>query len=258
MDARRDASALIGGYQVAGINMMRGAALGILAQAHQLAGDLPAGAAAAAEALQISDQYGDSLGRTFAHVQHAAIAIAAEDLDEAEDAAQTGLASAISINARPMTVRALEILARVRAADSPAEAARLLAATDNARSIMGLVPGAAERALLGEARVTIEHRLQDVGEVLVADTAPLDLEGASEYLRRGRGQRRRPSSGWASLTPTEQQVVRLVAEGLTNPQIGERLFVTRGTVKTHLTHVFAKLGVTTRAELAAAATRHGS
>ena len=50
-------------------------------------------------------------------------------------------------------------------------------------------------------------------------------------------------------------MARLAAEGLTNPAIGERLFVSRGTVKTHLEHVYAKLGVHNRAELAAAAAR---
>jgi DNA-binding NarL/FixJ family response regulator len=50
-------------------------------------------------------------------------------------------------------------------------------------------------------------------------------------------------------------VARLAAEGLTNPAIGERLFVSRGTVKTHLEHVYAKLSVHNRAELAAAAAR---
>ena len=72
-----------------------------------------------------------------------------------------------------------------------------------------------------------------------------------------KGERKRPSSGWASLTPTEVEVIRLLAQGLTNPQIGERLFIGRATVKTHVAHVFAKLGVTTRAELAAEATRRG-
>ena len=66
------------------------------------------------------------------------------------------------------------------------------------------------------------------------------------------------SHGWASLTPTELQVVDLVAEGLTNPQIAERLFMGRATVKTHLEHVFTKLGVHTRAELAAQAARRPS
>ena len=52
--------------------------------------------------------------------------------------------------------------------------------------------------------------------------------------------------GWASLTPTEVRTVALVAAGLTNPQIAERMFIARGTVKVHLGHVFAKLGVSTR------------
>jgi len=49
----------------------------------------------------------------------------------------------------------------------------------------------------------------------------------------------------------------LAAQGLTNPEIGKRLFIGRGTVKTHLSHVFAKLNVSSRAELAAAASRRG-
>lgn len=65
----------------------------------------------------------------------------------------------------------------------------------------------------------------------------------------GRGRRVRPSSGWASLTNAERQVVSLVAEGLTNPEIATRLFVSLGTVKAHLSHVFAKLGVAERREL---------
>ena len=46
----------------------------------------------------------------------------------------------------------------------------------------------------------------------------------------------------------------LVLEGLTNPQIGERLYVSPRTVQTHLAHIFAKLGISTRAQLAAQAT----
>jgi DNA-binding CsgD family transcriptional regulator len=50
-------------------------------------------------------------------------------------------------------------------------------------------------------------------------------------------------------------VVALVTEGLTNPQIAEKLLMGRATVKTHLEHVFAKLGVRNRSELAAGAAR---
>ena len=71
-----------------------------------------------------------------------------------------------------------------------------------------------------------------------------------------RGRRTRPTSGWGSLTPAERAVTDLVAEGLTNPQIGDRLFISRRTVQTHLAHVFQKLQITSRSELAAAITRH--
>ena len=86
-----------------------------------------------------------------------------------------------------------------------------------------------------------------------AEGANLSLDDAVAYARRARGTRDRPSTGWASLTPTELDVVRLVAEGLTNPEIGSRLFISRATVKTHLSHVYAKLDVSNRTELAALA-----
>jgi DNA-binding CsgD family transcriptional regulator len=85
----------------------------------------------------------------------------------------------------------------------------------------------------------------------------MSLEGAIAYAQRGRGQRRRPSSGWEGLTPTEVEVVRLVADGLSNPDIAERLFISRKTVTTHLSHVFGKLGVSSRSELSAEAVRRG-
>lgn len=64
-----------------------------------------------------------------------------------------------------------------------------------------------------------------------------------------RGDRKRPSSGWGSLTPMEQDVVRLVREGLGNKDIGARLFISPRTVQTHLTHVYAKLGIASRVQL---------
>jgi DNA-binding NarL/FixJ family response regulator len=80
--------------------------------------------------------------------------------------------------------------------------------------------------------------------------------------RRGRlrhPQRRRPQTPrhrLASLTPAEQEVVRLVSEGLRNDAIARRLFIAPGTVKVHLSHIFAKLSISSRAELAAQAAAH--
>jgi DNA-binding CsgD family transcriptional regulator len=77
------------------------------------------------------------------------------------------------------------------------------------------------------------------------------VEDALEWARRGRDPRCRPAAGWASLTLTEQKLAELVAEGLTNPQIGERMFISTTTVKAHLAHIFKKLDVRNRAELSA-------
>jgi len=77
------------------------------------------------------------------------------------------------------------------------------------------------------------------------------------YAAGRRGPRDRPQIGWRSLTPAEQTIAILVAQGLSNPQIGDRLYVSRRTVQNHLAHVFAKLDITSRAQLAAAATQHG-
>jgi len=89
-----------------------------------------------------------------------------------------------------------------------------------------------------------------------AEGEALSTEEAITYAERGRGQRKRPTSGWASLTPTELDVVRLVSEGLANNDIAARLFVSPRTVQTHLTHVYTKLGLTSRVQLAQEAARH--
>jgi len=75
------------------------------------------------------------------------------------------------------------------------------------------------------------------------------------HVTRMRGQRKRPSFGWDSLTPTELRVAALVAEGLNNPQVGERMFIARGTVKIHLAHIFAKLNISSRSQLAVIVTQ---
>jgi DNA-binding CsgD family transcriptional regulator len=104
------------------------------------------------------------------------------------------------------------------------------------------------REALGEEAFERAHR----------EGGDLPFAEAVAWIRRARGPRQRPERGWDSLTPTELGVVALVVEGLTNPQIGERMFISRGTVKAHLSHIFAKLGITSRAELAAEAARRAT
>ncbi len=65
-----------------------------------------------------------------------------------------------------------------------------------------------------------------------------------------RVKHRKAQRGWESLTPTEIKVVGLVAEGLSNPQIAARLFLSHRTVATHVSHVLSKLGVRSRIDIA--------
>src|SRR5207253_1427787 len=77
-------------------------------------------------------------------------------------------------------------------------------------------------------------------------------------IRRRLATSERPATGWASMTKSELAVARLVADGLTNREIAERLFVSPHTVNTHLRHVFAKLRVNSRVELTRLATERDS
>ena len=111
------------------------------------------------------------------------------------------------------------------------------------------------RGKSGDARPLFEEAiaiLEDLGAV--HDVSRLMATMRDAGIRRGsRAPRRRPTVGWEALTPAELQVAELTIEGLTNPRIAERLFVSKYTVQTHLSHIFAKLGISSRVELAALA-----
>jgi DNA-binding NarL/FixJ family response regulator len=69
-------------------------------------------------------------------------------------------------------------------------------------------------------------------------------------IRRGRtSTQARPAHGWDALTVTEAKVADLVAEGQSNPDIATALFLSRNTVQTHVSHILAKLGAHSRAEI---------
>jgi DNA-binding CsgD family transcriptional regulator len=176
------------------------------------------------------------------------------DVAAAFASAHRALAIAAEHQLWPSVVDALETIGSMLVdVGRHRDAARLLAAADEARVAMGY-------------RFRFPHRAIDVAAARAvvfdddgwAEGEGLTLAEATEVAQRMRGERVRALTGWESLTPTEVQVVEQVAEGLTNPQIAERLLMSRATVKTHLVHVYAKLGIATRAELAAAAVRRST
>jgi DNA-binding CsgD family transcriptional regulator len=70
-------------------------------------------------------------------------------------------------------------------------------------------------------------------------------------IRRGvRGPRKRPTTGWEALSRTELAVAYLVGEGRSNPDIAAEMFLSRGTVQTHVSHILTKLGHRSRVEIA--------
>jgi len=137
------------------------------------------------------------------------------------------------------------------------EAARLLGAAECQRKATGYrrrAPADDELApVLAGARTALG---QEPFDQAFAEGRALTLTEAVGYARRGRGSHSRSVSGWGSLTRTERQVVSLVAKRLSNAEIAGHMFVSTPTVKSHLTRVFAKLGVADRHQLAQIATVH--
>jgi DNA-binding CsgD family transcriptional regulator len=151
-------------------------------------------------------------------------------------------------------VELLGVLAAARGRH--ADAARLLGAAEAARRpLMYLAPRfTADRRAAARAAEQARQALGDHGFAQAWEQGQtLTLDEAVAFAARRGGGRKRPEAGWASLTPAELAVVRLVGEGLRNDAIARRLFIAPGTVKVHLSHVFTKLGITTRSELAAQA-----
>ncbi|MCP2306572.1 ATP-binding protein [Actinokineospora globicatena] len=89
------------------------------------------------------------------------------------------------------------------------------------------------------------------------DAAGLRSALHAHGIRRGpRVRHRVERTGWGSLTPTETRVAALVAQGLSNPAIADRLVLSRRTVATHVSHILAKLGMASRTEIAREAAAH--
>jgi predicted ATPase/class 3 adenylate cyclase/DNA-binding CsgD family transcriptional regulator len=226
-----------------------------VAQAALARGDLVAARRWADEAVAATSGFHQSLALT----TRARVAIAQSEPEQADRDAHDALATAASTRAytgAPDPLECLAVLAVV--AGSHREAARLFGAADGIRQRIGHVRfkifDAVYEASVAELRDAMGEKDFDSAW---AEGTDLSTDEAIAYAQRRRGERKRPSSGWASLTPTERDVVRLVSEGLANNDIAAQLFVSPRTVQTHLTHVYSKLGLTSRVQLAQEAARHG-
>jgi DNA-binding NarL/FixJ family response regulator len=97
-------------------------------------------------------------------------------------------------------------------------------------------------------------RVIAAGEALLAPTVTRRL--VAEFARM-RARHREPAAVWQTLTARETEVLRLIAEGLSNPEIAARLVVGEETVKSHVSRVLAKLGLRDRTQAVVAAYESG-
>ena len=179
------------------------------------------------------------------------------EYEEAWELAHTSLEVLDDYGDRVGGVAALEQIAELAVSlGEPSRSLRLLAASQRFHGDTGIArfAGQAERfdRAVGAALASLDPT--DATGCWEAG-GELPLAEAIAYARRGRGERQRQRTGWASLTPVERDVVRLVAEGHTNAGIGQRLFMSPNTVKKHLSSVYAKVDVDGRAGLAAQVAR---
>jgi len=167
------------------------------------------------------------------------------DADGVDHGWREVLAEAERNGYRMLVVDAFEALA-ARSTGEPRVAGRLLGAAEHLRDELGY------RHRFDFQQAWVDAAAASAEPLSRAEGAQLDWRVVAEWVRRSWGDRHRPKIGWVSLTPTERRVVDLVTSGLTNPEIADQLLMSRSTVKTHLAHVFAKVGVRTRTELATA------
>jgi DNA-binding CsgD family transcriptional regulator len=153
----------------------------------------------------------------------------------------------------------LGMLARARALLSNGKAAdRLYREAISRLGRCRVVPELARARLLYGEWLRRERRTKDARRELGLARDAFSLMGAEAFAERAAGelqaagghQRHPATSGLDELTPQEARIAELVSEGSTNPEIAQHLFISRRTVEYHLTHVFAKVGVSTRTELA--------
>lgn len=186
------------------------------------------------------------------------IAQAEGQVDEAERHVHEAVAAAADSGALLPLADILEHLAALALCHDAARATRILAAADGFRQRTGVVrlpmyDGAYDESI---ASVRAAMSPEDFAAAW-EEGARLSTDEAIAYVQRGRGERRRSTTGWDSITRAELDVVKLAGDGLGNKEIAARLFVSPRTVQAHLSHIYAKLGLTSRVQLAQEANRRG-
>lgn len=186
-------------------------------------------------------------------VLRGAILLTRNETTRAEEMVRRGITLHADHGNRVWLCEGIEVLAAITiACGDVVEGARLLGSAGAARSAMDVRLGLPFRGIVTAAEATARVALGDAEfERAVNAGALLSLDETLAFVQRSRGARGRPARGWDSLSPAERQAAGLVCDGLSNREIAERLLMSSETVKTHLAHIFTKLDINKRAQLAA-------
>ena len=220
------------------------------------AGDLEAAAAASSEGMRLSREVGDLYTLKVWLLNLGTAALIAGDLAASKPLFAEALRIAHQIDDRVQQAYLLDALGCHAAGSGQARlAAQLLGAADTIRSGVGarvmpflapLVGQAKERAFaaLGASRFEADFR---AGGRLSRDAAVRLALGESGHVAVAASD----SAGAGLLAKREAEVARLVADGLSNKEIGARLFISEHTVDSHVRSILNKLGCNSRAQVAA-------
>ncbi len=224
----------------------------VLAQSALARGDGHGARLHGSELAILAQQTGSPRHQALADYLLGCAAIIDGDSEGGRDLLQHSLAGYSELGLQRGAADALEELGLLAAsAGDGVRGARLGAAANAARSHLCCAALPRNVARLASARAHfIDRDGEEAWDTAWTQGEALALPDAIAYARRARGPRGRPPAGWASLTPAELEVAQLAAEGLSNPAIALRLFMSRGTVKMHLSSIYLKLGIANRAQLA--------
>jgi predicted ATPase/DNA-binding CsgD family transcriptional regulator len=226
------------------------------------AGDLATVRAVATEGAELARAGGDLYALEMMTLNLGSAGLIAGDLDAARPALTEALRVAREIDDRVSQVYLLIALAYHAARSRQASrAARLLGAADEARAASGitllpqfapLVPAASEEAVAALGAPRFEAEVASGRELARAEAVRLALGEPASASPDAQGD-----AGPSPLSRREAEIAALIAGGLTNKQIGTRLFLSERTIDSHVRSILTKLGASTRAQIAAWVTAGG-